>query len=85
MAGIFASDGFVRGHSFEGYPVESLGAIEERLGDFLILLCFGVDDDSMLERIAQLARRHETYGAGYPGVWQRPVHPRILAGTPGTV
>ena len=43
VAGIFASDEFVRGHSFEGYPVESLGAIEERLGDFIILLCFGVD------------------------------------------
>lgn len=66
VAGIFASDEFVRGHSFEGYPVESLGAIEERLGDFIILLCFGVDYDSMLERIAQLARRHETYAPDIP-------------------
>ena len=66
IAGIFASDEFVRGHSFEGYPVESLAQIEERLGDFIVLLCFGVDYDSMLERIAELSRRHEARrGSGY--------------------
>ena len=66
IAGIFASDEFVRGHSFEGYPVESLAQIEERLGDFIVLLCFGVDYDSMLERIAELSRRHETYAPDIP-------------------
>lgn len=66
IAGIFASDEFVRGHSFEGYPVESLAQIEERLGDFIVLLCFGVDYDSMLERIAELSRHHETYAPDIP-------------------
>ena len=66
IAGIFASDEFVRGHSFEGYPVESLAQIEERLGDFIVLLCFGVDYDSMLDRIAELSRRHETYAPDIP-------------------
>lgn len=66
IAGIFASDEFVRGHSFEGYPVESLAQIEERLGDFIVLLCFGVDYDSMLERIAELSSRHETYAPDIP-------------------
>ena len=50
VAGIFASDEFVRGHSFEGYPVESLAQIEERLGDFIVLLCFGVDYEDVYKR-----------------------------------
>ena len=66
IAGIFASDEFVRGHSFEGYPVESLAQIEKRLGDFIVLLCFGVDYDPMLERIAELSRRHEPYAPDIP-------------------
>ena len=66
VAGIFASDEFVRGHSFQGYLVERLADIEARLGDFIVLLAFGVDYDSMLRRIADLARVHETYAPDIP-------------------
>ena len=48
VAGIFASDTFCRGQNFRGYPVERLADLEARLGDFLVLICFGVDYDEML-------------------------------------
>ncbi|SCW26322.1 methyltransferase, FkbM family [Ruminococcaceae bacterium YRB3002] len=41
VQGIFASPGFVRNRSFYGFKVESYEAIRERLGDMIILLCFG--------------------------------------------
>ena len=36
VAGIFASDDFVRGHSFEGYRVHKLSEIEEAVDDFKV-------------------------------------------------
>lgn len=43
VAGVFASDGFVRGHSFLGYPVLSLSAAEEEYGDFIAVLSFALE------------------------------------------
>ena len=40
LAGIFASDDFVRGHSFAGYKVRKLSEIEEQVDDFVIVLAF---------------------------------------------
>ena len=37
---IFASDGFVRGHSFRGKRVKSFSEIKEQYEDFIILLSF---------------------------------------------
>ena len=36
---IFASDGFVRGHSYRGMRVLSFSEIKEKYHDFVILLC----------------------------------------------
>lgn len=58
-AGVFASDGFVRGQSFRGFPVLTLKAAEEQWGDFLIVQCFAVHDAPTLEQIRRLAARHE--------------------------
>ena len=39
-AGFFASDEFVRGHSFEGHLVHKLSQIEQLVEDFVIVLAF---------------------------------------------
>ena len=57
--GVFASDGFVRGQSFRGFPVLTLKEAESRWGDFLIVQCFAVHDAPTLGNIRQLAARHE--------------------------
>lgn len=40
LSGIFASDEFVRGHSFEGFRVHSLSEIESYVSDFVVVSCF---------------------------------------------
>ncbi len=40
LSGIFASDDFVRGHSFEGYRVHKLSEIEEMVDDFAVVHAF---------------------------------------------
>ncbi len=55
VSGIFASDGFVRGKVFHGFPVESCGAVKERFGgDMTVLLCFGTDRPEVLSNIERI-------------------------------
>lgn len=58
VAGVFASDGFVRGHSFLGYPVLSMSAAEQEYGDFIAVLSFALEGRKadILERVT--ARHH---------------------------
>ena len=59
IAGIFASDGFVRSRSFRGMPVQSLGDIEAANGvDIIVLLAFGTTLPSVWEKIGEVGRRH---------------------------
>lgn len=64
--GIFASDEFVRGHSFCGFRVKKLSEIESEYDDFIILLCFGAGYDSLIEKICEIGRRHELYAPDLP-------------------
>ncbi len=59
-AGIFASDEFVRGHSFEGHLVHKLSEIEEALGcgNFVIALAFAAGYDSLIQRIDEIDSRN---------------------------
>lgn len=57
-ADIFASDGFVRGHSFHGKKVLTLSEIEEKYTDFIILLTFAVHDNKMLNYLKDLSEKH---------------------------
>lgn len=65
LAGIFASDEFVRGHSFEGYPVRTFSQTKELLGDFFIVLAFGTFREPLLSYLYQLS---ENYGMAAPDV-----------------
>jgi len=51
---VFASDGFVRGHSFRGYKVKSLSNIKEEYSDFLILLSFASNRSEVIEMIKRI-------------------------------
>ncbi|MBQ8598725.1 MAG: FkbM family methyltransferase [Oscillospiraceae bacterium] len=66
LRGIFASDGFVRGHSFEGFPVKRLVDMEEEFGDFIILMAFAIHDEPTTEMIHRIAEKHEFYAPDVP-------------------
>ena len=45
VSGVFASEGFVRGQRFLGFPVMSLAEAEDRHGDFVAVLCFALEGE----------------------------------------
>ena len=55
---IFASDEFVRGHSFRGYKVKTYSQITEQYKDAVILLAFAVFQDELIDRIYNIAKRY---------------------------
>lgn len=58
IAGFFASDGFVRGQSFEGYRVHSLAEVEGSTPQFIIVLAFAAGYASLIEQVEEIAARH---------------------------
>lgn len=58
VSGIFTSDEFVRGKTFEGFPVRTLRETEEEFDDFVILLCFAAFLPELMEKIRSIAKRH---------------------------
>lgn len=62
----FASDGFVRGHSFHGKQVLSYSDVCDKYSDFIILLAFGSSLPDMLDRFYSLAGKHELIAPDVP-------------------
>ncbi len=58
VAGIFASDDFVRGHSFAGFQVRKLSDIEAEVDDFVIVLAFAAGYQSLVDKIIEIGKRH---------------------------
>ncbi len=58
VAGIFASDEFVRGHSFAGFRVKRLADVEAEADDFVIVLAFAAGYPEIVEKITALSQRH---------------------------
>ena len=53
--GVFASDGFVRGHSFRNYPVKPISSVKEELSDdAIVLLSFASSCPEVLEMLGKL-------------------------------
>lgn len=73
LAGIFASDEFVRGHSFAGFPVLSLSQVKEKWKDFVIVLAFGTFREPLLSYLYQLSERYEFYAPDVPAVLDGPI------------
>lgn len=66
FAEIFASDEFVRGHSFRGRRVLKYSEVCEKYDDFIIVLCFAVHDEKTLEKIRQMSLEHTLYAPNVP-------------------
>lgn len=63
---VFASDGFVRGHSFRGYKVMSLSEVIAAFGDFIILLSFASGRAEVIEMIRELDGRFDMFVPDMP-------------------
>jgi FkbM family methyltransferase len=55
---IFASDAFVRGHSFRGYKIMKYSEIEEKYNNFIIVMCFAVHDKETLNKVKAMSEKH---------------------------
>lgn len=68
FADIFASDEFVRGHSFHGKKVLKYSEVQEKYNDFVIVMAFAVHDKKMLARVKELSEEHTLYFPDVPVV-----------------
>lgn len=68
ISDFFASDGFVRGHSFHGKTVLSWSGIKEKYGaeNVIVLLSFGSSREDVLEVIGRVAKEAELYAPDVP-------------------
>ena len=66
IAGVMASDDFVRGQSFHNYTVKTLGQIKEELKDFIILITFGTNRPEIMEYIKKLSKEYEVLVPSVP-------------------
>lgn len=66
IADTFASDGFVRGHSFHGKTVLSYSAAKEQYGNFIVLLSFASSLPNVLQTIRRVAAEQELYAPDVP-------------------
>ncbi len=65
-AGVFASDEFVRGQSFRGFPVLTYAQAKARFGDMCVLISFGTERPEVLSRIRGIMQEQEVYAPHLP-------------------
>ncbi|MBQ7956748.1 MAG: FkbM family methyltransferase [Clostridia bacterium] len=63
---VYASDEFVRGHHFHGKKVLKYSEAEEKYGDFVSLMTFAVKDDTTINRVYEMSRKHPLYSLTVP-------------------
>lgn len=63
---IFASDEFVRGHSFRGFKVLKYSEVCEKYDDFNVVLCFASRLDNVINKIAEINKEHTVYVPDVP-------------------
>lgn len=66
IADIFASDEFVRGHSFLGHRVLKYGEVCEKYDDFNIVLAFATHLPDMLKKIKKMNEKHTVFAPDVP-------------------
>jgi len=59
VAGVMASDDFVRYQSFRGFTVKKQSDLEAELGDFAVALCFASNLPDVTTHICEVAAQHE--------------------------
>ena len=65
-SGVFASDEFVRGHSFLGYKVKKYSDICREYDDFNVVLAFATHLDNVLENIKRINNEHPVFAPDVP-------------------
>ncbi|MCQ2516630.1 MAG: FkbM family methyltransferase [Saccharofermentans sp.] len=63
---IFASSGFVRNKKFRGFQIESYEDVKARLGDMIVLMCFGSNREEVLQNVYRIAEENEFYAPDVP-------------------
>ncbi len=66
VSDIFASDEFVRGHSFRGYKVLKYSEVCEKYDDFNVVLCFATRLDSVLDTVKAINKEHTVFAPDVP-------------------
>ncbi len=66
IAGIFASDNFVRNRKFHNIKVLSYADICQKYDDFIIVLAFGTNDSIVLNNIRKYSKQHKLYAPDIP-------------------
>lgn len=66
VSDIFASDEFVRGHSFLGRKVLKYSEICEKYDDFNVVLAFATHLDDVLDRIMAINKAHRVFAPDVP-------------------
>ncbi len=66
VAEVFASDGFVRGHSFKGFKIKSFSEIKEKYHDFVIVLSFASNRDEVISMLAEIDANYDMYVPDMP-------------------
>lgn len=61
ISDFFASDGFVRGHSFHGKRVKSFSEIKQTYSDFVIVLSFASSRSEVIELFLDLDSKYDLY------------------------
>ena len=61
IADFFASDGFVRGHSFHGKRVKSFSEIKAEYSEFVIVLSFASNREEVLEMLMEIDSAYDMY------------------------
>lgn len=63
---VFASDAFVRGHSFLGHKVLKYSEVCKKYKDFNVVLGFATRLESVIENIERINREHRVYAPDIP-------------------
>ena len=66
ISDFFASDGFVRGHTFHGMRVKSFSEIKETYDDFVIVLSFASNRAEVVDMLAEIDSEHDMYVPDMP-------------------
>ncbi|MBQ7739862.1 MAG: FkbM family methyltransferase [Eubacterium sp.] len=66
VSDIFASDEFVRGHSFRGFKVLKYKEICEKYDDFNVVLCFASRLDNVIDNIRRINLEHSVFAPDVP-------------------
>ena len=66
ISDFFASDGFVRGHSFHGYRVMSFSEIKEKYDDFVIVLSFASNRREVIDMLSDIDSGYDMFVPDMP-------------------